>query len=154
MNREYPIACTIGICDGFNMVLPANLIADVVSSMTYLQIETEAAWAVGELSWRGLEIPVISIEQIIIARAPRIKGSHVAIFQGTNDTDKLPFYAVPMQAIPHNFNLVKESDLSEREDDLDLACCKVKVTARGVASIIPDLQAIEEKILANIQVSA
>ena len=147
MSDDYPIASTIGICDGFNLLLPSNLIADVVSSMTYSQQKGDSSWAIGELSWRGLQIPVVSIEQLIINRTPRIRGSHVAIFHGTLDTDKLPFYAVPMQAIPHNFNLLKESDLSERSDDVALEYCAMKVTARGVAAIIPDLEGLERQLL-------
>lgn len=147
MSDSYPIAGSIGICDGFNLLLPGNLVADVVSAMTFSAHQGEKSWEIGELSWRGLQVPVVSMEQLVINRAPRIRGSHVAIFHGTSDTDKLPFYGVPMQAIPHNFNLVKESDLTERSDGLELQHCAMKVTARGVAAIIPDLEAIEGQLL-------
>lgn len=149
MSSPYPIASAIGICDGFNLLLPNNLIADVASAMTVAKTTIETDWAIGELSWRGIELPVASIEQLVLQRAPRIRGSHVSILHGTLDTERLPFYGVPMQAIPHEFKLVKESDLTERSDDLDLRFCTMKVTARGVAAIIPDLKGIEEAILAG-----
>lgn len=149
MSDNYPIASTIGICDGFNLLLPSNLVADVVSAMTYSQQEEGAAWSIGELNWRGLQIPVISIEQLVINRTPRIRGSHLAIFHGTLDTDRLPFYAVPMQAIPHKFSLIKDSDLAERSDDVPLEYCAMKVTAKGVAAIILDLEGFERQLLSN-----
>lgn len=149
MSSIYPCACTLGICDGFNLLLPDNVIADVVSAMSITSLASDQSWSVGELNWRELKIPVVSLEQLILHRAPRLRGSHVAIFHGTMDTEKLPFYGVSVQAIPHNFSLIKESDLTERSDNLNLDFCNMKVTARGVASIIPDLSGIEEKILAN-----
>jgi|SaaInl5LU_22_DNA_1037371.scaffolds.fasta_scaffold04807_2 chemosensory pili system protein ChpC len=147
MSATYPIAGTIGICDGFNLLLPGNLLADVVSAMTITADSAAAEWSVGELSWRGLTLPVISIEQLILNRAPRLRGSHIAIFHGTVDTEKMPFYGVPMQALPHNFKLARESDLAVRSDELDLQYCAMKVTARGVASIIPDIEGIENALL-------
>lgn len=147
MSDTYPIACALGICDGFNMLLPENLIADVVSAMTISQQQEGQSWFLGELSWRGQQVKVVSMEQLITKKAPRIRGSHIAIFHGTSDTEKLPFYAVPLQAIPHNFKLVKESDLADRSDDLELEFSLAKVRARGVAAIIPDLVGIEAQLL-------
>jgi hypothetical protein len=149
MTDSYPISCTIGICDGFNLLLPGNLIADVVSATTFSPQKSDTVWRIGELNWRSLELPVVSIEQVILNRIPRIRGSHVAIFHGTLDAEKLPFYGVPMQAIPHSFSLVKESDLEERSDELDFKYCAMKVTAKGVASIIPDLEGIESQLLSD-----
>ncbi len=149
MSPTYPFACTLGICDGFNLLLPNNAIADVVSSMSITTTPKDQKWVVGELNWRELNIPVVSFEQLILQRTPRLRGSHVAIFHGTLDTEKMPFYGVTVQAIPHNFSLLKESDLTERMDDLKLDYCSMKVTARGVASIIPDLNNIEAKILSS-----
>ena len=149
MSDPYPIACSLGICDGFNLLLPENLIADVVSTMTISHQQEGQPWSLGELNWRGQQVKAVSIEQLITKKAPRIRGSHIAIFHGTSDSERLPFYAVPLQAIPHNFKLVRESDLADRSDDLELAYCQAKVRARGVAAIIPDLEGIEARLLSS-----
>ena len=166
MAAEFPIETSIAICDGFNLLVPGNLIADVVSAATIdtknetlkgsdsdldsvpsNSVAAGQVWSKGMLNWRGLNLPVISIEQILLDRSPRLRGSHVAIFHGTKDTEKLAFYGVPLQAMPHNFKVTAETDVVQRSDDTSLKYCALKVTARGVAAIIPELEAIEELLL-------
>ena len=170
MAADFPMETSIAICDGFNLLVPRNLIADVVSAATIDttrdtktanttdgQLDTPSgnsvtigeAWSKGMLNWRGLNLPVISIEQILLNRSPRLRGSHVAIFHGTKDTEKLAFYGVPLQAMPHNFKVTAEADLVQRSDDTQLKYCALKVTARGVAAIIPELEAIEDLLLSG-----
>ncbi len=150
MSATFPLGSTIAICDGFNLLLPSNLIADVVSAVTIDQKSGENLWSIGDLSWRGLHLPVISIELMILHRAPRLRGSHVAIFHGTVDTEKLPFFGVPLQAMPHNFNLENNRDVTQRSDLLELDFCAMKVTARGVSTVIPELEAIENQLLETL----
>lgn len=147
MSANFPLSSTIAICDGFNLLLPGNLIADVVSAVTIDQKNSDRLWSIGDISWRGLQLPVISIEQMILHRAPRLRGSHVAIFHGTFDTENMPFYGVPLQAVPHNFNLGTERDVTQRSDHLELDFCAMKVTARGVSALIPQLEEIEKQLL-------
>jgi|TARA_B110000483_G_scaffold243672_1_gene335282 chemosensory pili system protein ChpC len=149
MSTTFPLGSTIAICDGFNMLLPSNLIADVFSAVSIDQKSGAQPWSIGDISWRGLHLPVISIEQIILHRAPRLRGSHVAILHGTVDTEKMPFFGVPLQAMPHNFNLENQRDVTQRSDHLELDFCAMKVTARGVSAVIPQLEAIENLLLEN-----
>lgn len=168
MKSKLPITSSIGICDGFNLLIPSNLIVEVVSAAAINASETSEDWSTGRLNWRGLDIPVLGIEQVIINRPPRLRGSHVAIFHGTlqaqnaeletteqESTDaqsmgKLPFYGVPLQAVPHSFSINQSREVTQRSDHLNLNFCQMKVTVKGVAAIIPDLQRLEQFILDNL----
>ena len=168
MKSKLPITSSIGICDGFNLLLPSNLIAEVVSAATINTNGNSEAWSTGRLNWRGLDIPVLNIEQIIINRPPRLRGSHIAIFHSTLQTQnneqgstgqepsdsqpvgKLDFYGVPLQAVPHSFTINQSEEITARSDELNLNFCQIKVTVKGVAAIIPDLQGLEQFILDNL----
>ena len=70
------LECSIAICDGFNLLLPANQIVDIASGIDIPRARPadQPHWHLGELSWRGLSIPVFGIEQLVSGRTARIKG--------------------------------------------------------------------------------
>jgi len=151
MNLPSHLDCTIAICDGFNLLLPQNLIADLVSrkGMRPADAAQSSPWILGDLTWRGLTMPVISIEQLVLRRLARLRGSHVAIFRGTTDPERLPFYAVPLQAVPHTYSVRLDREIAEREDAQSPDFTALKVTVRGVSAIIPDFNALETRILGD-----
>lgn len=154
MKSNLPITSSIGICDGFNLLLPSNLIAEVISAVTLNTANNTEAWSAGHINWRGLDVPVINIEEIILERSPRLRGSHIAIFHGTLQTQdgsesmgKLPFYGVPLQAVPHSFAINEEQDITQRSDQLNINFCQMKIAIKGIAAIIPDITALEQFII-------
>ena len=147
MSKASAAKCTIAICDGFNLLLPDNLIIDVISAIGIRSSENQNPWVMGELGWRGNPLPIVSAEQLILQRAARLRGSHIAVFRGTQDTARMPFYGVPLQAMPHSYELNRPTELVLREDALHFDFCAMKVRVRGVSTLIPDLQAIEHRLL-------
>ncbi len=143
-------SCTIGICDGLNLLLPDNLIGDVISAIGITALENHDPWFIGETEWRGLQLPVISIEQLIRNGPARIHGSHIAVFRGTHDPARLPFYGVPLQAAPHSYPISHGGELTLLEDAKSFDFCLQKVRVRGVSTLIPDLEGIEERLLETL----
>ncbi len=141
---------TIGICDGFNFLLPANMVADIQSGVSATPVENAPAWQRGELAWHGLVIPVISFEQIISNRHARLRGSHIAVLRGTADIDRLPFYGLPTQAMPTEYQLESETDMVVESISEGFQQVAAAVRVRGVPCIIPDIQKIEAGILAGL----
>lgn len=148
---ENSVRALIAICDGFNLVLPANMSADIVSGVNVVAVDNPQSWQRGVLNWQGMTIPVIGFEQIIRNKQARLRGSHIAVLRGTADTEVLPFYGLPTQAMPNEYDLESEAEMVREaiKDDLNQVAAAVRV--RGVPCIIPEIAQIEEQIAADIK---
>lgn len=147
MSSDSLTSCTIGICDGFNLLLPDNLLADVISAIGIKALDDHEPCLIGRSEWRGLSLPIISAEELLRGRSARIRGSHVAVFHGTEDTSRMPFYGVPLQAAPHTYSISRPDELNVRDDSINLNYCLQKVRVRGVSAVIPDLESLEKRLL-------
>jgi chemotaxis signal transduction protein len=141
------VQASICICDGFNLLLPSAAIAEAVSGVT-ASLETEAKfpWYQGEVHWRGLVLPLVSFEQLLIQRNPRLRGSHIAIVRSQVEADLIPFFGVPVQTVPTSFDFSRDMAVEEGNDDGRLDFVTQYVRVRGVNTVIPDLAAIESHV--------
>lgn len=151
---ENSVRSIIAICDGFNLVLPANMVADIVSGVNVLPVEQPHSWQRGELVWQGMTIPVVGFEQILKGQQARLRGSHIAILRGTTDTGSLAYYGLPTQAMPNEYDIGSEAEMVEEpiKEGLNQIACAVRV--RGVPCVIPEMAQIEEQIAADIKASS
>lgn len=148
---ENSIKALIAICDGFNLVLPANMVADIVSGVSVVPVANPQSWQRGELSWQGLTIPVASFEHIICNKKARLRGSHIAVLRGTVDTDVLPYYGLPTQAMPSQHELQSEAEMIREVIKNGLNQIATAVRVRGVPCVIPEIEQIEEQLAADIK---
>lgn len=144
----------IGICDGFNFVLPANMVAETVSGVSVTSVAEPQPWQAGNLSWNGLDIPVVSLEQIVIGRRPRLRGSHVVVIRGTSDTETLPFYGIPVQTMPNEHRLASSMEIVQAPVPEDFNLVEMIARIRGVNCIIPSIDELEQQISSDLKVTA
>ena len=146
VNNQEPIDCMIAICDGFNLLLPSDSVVEIVSGVaSEFSEDSEKPWLQGMLSWRGTTIPLISFEQQLLNREARIRGSHVAVMYGTESTSKMPFYGVTIQAFPHSVQVQSEREFDQIEQHKYENVLMV-ANLRGIATVIPDLVAIQKAV--------
>ncbi len=134
-----------------NILLPNSSVAEIVpfSNVNLFQDEDDKPnWFLGNLLWRGRDIPLISVDLMSGADdAQANKRSRVAIAHTLNSNKTLPYIAIVVQGIPrlshvtqNNIKLVDEVDLPESE--------KVRVTVDDIKANIPDLDQLELMIMA------
>jgi len=134
-----------------NILLPNSNIAEIVPfSNVGLSSEGDEKpnWYLGHLLWRGLDIPLVSIDIIQGVSDPQAdKRSRVAIAHTLNSNSDLPYIAIVVQGIPRlshvtqdNIVLLSDKDTSDAE--------KMHVTVDSVGASIPDIDKLEEMILA------
>jgi len=145
------VKVTIAICDGFNLILPSNMIADVISGVNVINIDNPKSWQRGNLIWQGKTLPVVGFEQIIRERTARLRGSHIAVLRGTCDTGVLPYYGLPTQAMPSEYELETASETVAEMINPELKFIASAARVRGVPCVIPEVVAIEEKIVADLK---
>lgn len=139
---------TICICDGFNLLLPSAAIAESVSGVaaSLKEGELKFPWYQGDVHWRGLVLPLVSFEQLLIQRNPRLRGSHIAIVRSQVEVDLIPFFGVPVQTVPTAFEFSRDMQVDQSESDGRLDFVTQQVRVRGVDTVIPDLAAIESYV--------
>lgn len=144
----------IGICDGFNFALPIEMIAETISGVAVTSVNDPQPWQAGHLNWNGLDIPAVSLEQVVLGRRPRLRGSHVAIIRGTTDTETLPFYGVPVQTMPNEYQLMSTMEIVQAPVPEDFNLITMVARIRGVNCVIPDIEELEQQIAGDLKAAA
>jgi len=133
-----------------NILLPNTNVAEVVP-FSNVELFAEGSdkpnWFLGHLLWRGINIPLLSIDLIKgESDAQANKRSRVAIAHTLNLNKELPYLAIVVQGIPRlshvradNIQYIQDESLSEAE--------KMRVEIDSVAASIPDLDRLESMVL-------
>ena len=134
-----------------NILLPNSNVAEIVPFSNvelYTKDEGKPNWYLGHLLWRGLDIPLVSIDIIQGVSDPQAdKRSRVAVAHTLSSNRELPYIAIVVQGIPRlshvtqdNIKLLDEQNVTDAE--------KMHVTVDNVGASIPDIDKLEEMILA------
>ncbi len=133
-----------------NILLPNTNVAEVVPFSNvelFGEESTKPNWYLGHLLWRGIDIPLLSIDLMKGEKdAQANKRSRVAIAHTLNMNRELPYLALVVQGIPRlshvredNIEYMQDQELSEAE--------KMRVEIDSVMASIPDLDRLETMVL-------
>ena len=130
--------------EGVNLLMPNIAIAEVIGYQPFELVETNTEWLLGSLRWRGLIVPVVSMESMCGQALPESgRNARIAIVNSTRYRAKLDFYAIVTAGIPRLINadndtLGKAVDV----DDLpDTVASQVQIGSER--ALIPDLQQVQ-----------
>lgn len=126
------------------LLLPNVSIAEVVDYVGTDPRDNAPAWLLGELNWRGLNLPIISYDAANGGEAtvPGGNRGRIAVLNtiGPNH-NQLPFLALVTQGIPSQARLVEEQ---VRVIDGDTGPADLmKVEVDGDQAYIPNLEYLE-----------
>ncbi|PIE41555.1 MAG: chemotaxis protein CheW [Gammaproteobacteria bacterium] len=126
------------------MLVPNVTVAEIVNWQAPEPRENDPAWMLGMLNWRGVDIPLVSLE---LMNDPQdheaASGARIAVLNGVGKT-KQDFYAVCVQGIPR---LVRVYPLDVGAEEQDQApAFDMAITVNGEKAVIPDLDYVEEQI--------
>jgi chemosensory pili system protein ChpC len=133
-----------------NILLPNTNVAEIVPFSNVELFNKSAGkpkWFLGHLLWRGINIPLVSIDVIKGLDDPQAnKRSRVAITHTLNSNRELPYLAIVVQGIPRlshvnpgNIKCMQDEDISDAE--------KMRVEIDSVAASILDLDKLEAMVL-------
>jgi chemosensory pili system protein ChpC len=138
----------------YSILLPGSVVAEIAPYQDAVPLTArheEADWILGTVAWRGVHIPLISMEALGGEAVP-VPGARarLVILKALADLPGLSFYAVASQQIPH-LQTVAEPLLEALSDEsLDSAPGEA-VLVSGEAAVIPDLEAIERRLHRMLQ---
>ncbi|MGM0768474.1 MAG: chemotaxis protein CheW [Pseudomonadota bacterium] len=138
------LSCVIIPMNGRQLLLPNVTIAEVVDYASSDAGANTPEWLVGHLSWRGLELPVISYDAANGAGLTvpgDNRGRIVVLNTISNHHQKVPFMALVTQGIPSQARLTEEQirRLEGESGPADL----MQVEVEGDTAWIPNLEYLE-----------
>jgi chemosensory pili system protein ChpC len=141
------IACLLTPVTGKLLLLPNITIAEVVPATEMLPSPNGAeAWHQGFVKWRDLDVPVVAFETMNDNQAPR-EYERIAIVSGISAQRELPYYGIVVQGLPR-LAKVKIAELEDLEGAQTGPMEFLKVRYAGELAVIPDLDALEARLLA------
>ena len=144
------LPCLLIPMKGGRIVLPNVTMAELIPYQAPQPTSAEASWLVGAIEWRGTMIPVISYEDFCGQRsAPQGQDLRVAVVNAPNgESGSLRFFGIVTQGIPSLIKL-EAAAIKENQNSNLLKGQKMAVTLETGHAVIPDLDMIEQEILAQ-----
>ena len=131
------------------LLLPNVSVAEIVNLGNVEKLDGKPDWYLGKISWRELELPLISYEGLKGQETPDLKASSkIIILNGIRGDRLLPFYGLVSQGIP------RLSRVSPREVNQEEKCSEhtdfMSLSLNGENVVIPNLENIEQMIIDSL----
>ncbi len=147
MENSSNLRCLLISVQSGQLLLPNNLIAEVLPFATPLQIEGAPPWVVGAMLWRNLTTPLVSLGQLIFRVTPEADLNSRIIILNTLGTDsRLPHFGILGTSAPRPLNVRRQDIQPDPEPPTsELGQSGVLSWARYQEQpvVVPDLDAIE-----------
>ena len=149
--RLSTIHCLMIPLKGDILLLPNAAIAEVLTYKNITMMADSPPWLLGQLNWREQVVPVVLYEAAIGKETgvKLNKASRVAILNTLNGNDALPHIGLLTQGIPH-LQVVHPQAVTPGEPSDNNGLISEHVLVNGIAAVIPDMDALEERVLSAI----
>ena len=127
---------------GHTLLMPYAMVAEVVN----LSLRPHEDSFLGEVEWRGVHIPVFSLERACNQTEDIIAGRvRLAVLYGVSDPAKRPYYALLLAGMPHTETVTPSTLIALDEADTHEACALLGVPAMLGDEIVfmPNIQELE-----------
>jgi len=123
-----------------HVLLPNSAVAEVLAYSRPEPFKDAPAWLLGELTWRGWQVPVISYEQLIEesdgnAVTPKAR---ILIIKTLGESTQVNYIGLVIQGLPRLKKVSTESLLEEQTDELPNTLFS-KVSVDELPAFIPEL---------------
>lgn len=133
---------------GRPMLVPNVTVAEIVDWQEPSLVDNSPHWYLGEIDWRGVNIPLLSLELMNSPDDDDLDvGTRIAVLNGVGQT-KNNFYAVCVQGIPRLVR-VYPSEMGSEETLSNAPAFHMMVNVSGENVVIPNLDYVEQQIAAH-----
>lgn len=137
---------------GGKLILPRLCVAEVMGYTRPQPLSDAPAWLLGLVRWQDQELPLVSFEGLCGRRVPeRANRTRVAVVYGIGAHMEPPAFALMTQGYPYlvRVNAAVLSLDTEEPYDPEVPVLS-RVHMANERPVIPDLEAIEAKLLAAL----
>ncbi|OUS06568.1 hypothetical protein A9Q81_03320 [Gammaproteobacteria bacterium 42_54_T18] len=129
---------------GRPMLLPNVAVAEIVPWEEPEKQDNAPEWFLGNVTWRGVDIPLVSLELMNDTDVDEAYSGHrIAVLNGVGGTKK-EFYAVSVQGLPRLIRVFGEE--VSGEESLSEPAYDMNVLVSGERAMIPDLDYVEKQV--------
>jgi len=124
------------------LLLPYSMVAEIAS----LSLRTQDGAYLGSVEWRGVRIPVFSLERACGQDVDILAGRvRLAVLYGVIDPSKRPYYALVLAGMPHTESVMPTQLITPEETGGDEACALLGMPAMlgGERLFMPNIQELE-----------
>lgn len=132
------------------LLVPGAAVAEIAGWQEPEPIQGAPAWVLGRIAWRGIPLPLVDIEGLA-GDASQVGGggrrARVAVLHGAPGDERLPFYGLLLQGIPHLVQVFPGLVSPDTQaGGLSHAVIAQNVVVHGERAFIPDLEVLERSL--------
>lgn len=140
--KKKSVRCMLLPLTSLNLVVPNSAVAEIIGYSTPRQLSDTSDWFTGVVLWRGVYIPVVTVEQMCdVSAAQTGPRARIAIIYNPERDPDLPYLGIQMQDIPRAY--LAEADSIEAGSDEGMSeYLLARVDDEQLGRVIPNLDKI------------
>ncbi|NNE63021.1 MAG: chemotaxis protein CheW [Gammaproteobacteria bacterium] len=150
MSQNQAVRCMLLPLSGINLVVPNSAVSEVIGFTEPRKFEDAPEWFLGAVLWRGVYVPVVSVEQMCgidtVHIGPR---SRISIIYNPEKDEELPYIGLHIQDIPRAY-LAEGSKMESGSDDGLSQYLLSRVDDDQASRVIPNLDAIAVELKSQL----
>lgn len=128
-----------------NMLLPHAVVAEIGNYRVPDGRGDSPDWMLGDINWRGVTIPVISLEALCGEPAPtNLVYSRLLIMNSVRPGSSVPFYAIVTAGLPRP--LPFDNSLISGAEPCGHEALQCRLAIDGEIAVIPDLEYLQTQL--------
>jgi len=132
------------------LLVPDVMVAEIYEPRQISYISDGPNWLIGEINWRGSNMPLVCFEAMNSADAQRPETvQRVAVIASVSKHGYLPYYALALAADP-TVKTIGRRSLTVHDGRARGRAETLSVECEGVAAGIPNINWIEQHLLGYI----
>lgn len=144
------IKCVILTLRKENVIVPNALVAEIVSVKDIEEKENSPEWFLGEMHWRGADVPLLSFEAAGGEDTGKVNlNTQAVVLYAVGKSDDIgdsPYLALVMSGVPHVSHFTREQVKTDSEGLEDHPMIAQKVRINGASVSILDVDAMVDMV--------
>jgi chemosensory pili system protein ChpC len=140
------IKCVIFTLHKQNVIVPNALVAEIISVKEIENIDTGPAWFLGNMKWRGEDVPLLSFEASSGEKISKVNLNTQAVVLyavgASGNVRENPYLGLVMSGVPHvshfNRNQIKTDDDELETEPHPMVAQKVRINGASVSILNVD----------------
>ena len=134
-----------------SLLLPSNVVAEVIEFAKPMPYESGPRWLLGELEWHGWQVPIISYALLsgTAQRDPASSSSRILVIKTLTDDVSLYYIGILMKGLPKLKKLSPDS-IEPQQEKVDSPAVFCRASMDGQSVLIPALDELARTVAAAI----
>ena len=139
------IKCVILTLRKENVIVPNSLVAEIVSVKDVVESEKTPGWFLGNMTWRGEDVPLLSFEAAAGDEVSKVNlnTQAVVLYAVGKDGNEIesPYLGLVMSGVPHVSRFTREqitNDDNEDQEEHPMVAQKVRINGARVSILDVD----------------